>query len=348
MISVIIPVYNVEPYLRKCLDSIVNQTYRDLEILVVDDGSTDGSGAICDSYAEKDERVVVFHTENRGLSAARNLGLDNAKGEWINFLDSDDWMDSEGFEFAISVAEDKKADLVFWGYVKEYENHSIEKHFLWDDLIVFEKEQVRYQLHRRLFGLIGDELSHLEYAYSFDTAWGKLYKAEAIKDKNIRFEDTAVIGTEDALFNAYFMGYANKAVHISKCMNHYRKNINSLTTVFKPSLPTQWGVLYRRMRKYILSNDLPTVFEDALNNRIAIGIVGLGLNILKSQESINQKKRYLSEVICTEEYQDAIKSFDTHPLSMHWKVFFWLVKIKCVNCLYLSLWVMNRIIYQSF
>ena len=162
MISVIIPVYNVEPYLRKCLDSIVNQTYRDLEILVVDDGSTDGSGAICDSYAEKDERVVVFHTENRGLSAARNLGLDNAKGEWINFLDSDDWMDSECFEFAISVAEDKKADLVFWGYVKEYENHSIEKHFPWDDLLVFEKEQVRYQLHRRLFGLIGDELSHLD------------------------------------------------------------------------------------------------------------------------------------------------------------------------------------------
>ena len=80
MISVIVPVYNVEPYVRKCLNSVINQTYRDLEILVIDDGSTDGSGKICDEYAGKDERIKVFHTENRGLSAARNLGLDNAEG----------------------------------------------------------------------------------------------------------------------------------------------------------------------------------------------------------------------------------------------------------------------------
>lgn len=80
MISIIIPVYNVEPYLKKCLDSVVGQTYTDLEILIIDDGSTDGSGAICDEYAEADERIRVFHTENRGLSCARNLGLDNAEG----------------------------------------------------------------------------------------------------------------------------------------------------------------------------------------------------------------------------------------------------------------------------
>ena len=89
MISVIVPVYNVKPYLRKCLDSIVSQTYQDLEILVIDDGSTDGSGKICDEY-KRDQRVRVFHTENAGLSAARNLGLDKAHGEWIEFIDSDD------------------------------------------------------------------------------------------------------------------------------------------------------------------------------------------------------------------------------------------------------------------
>lgn len=92
MISIIVPVYNVEPYLRKCLDSILDQTYRDLEILIIDDGSTDGSGAICDEYAGKDDRIKVFHTENKGLSAARNLGLDNATADWIGFVDSDDWI----------------------------------------------------------------------------------------------------------------------------------------------------------------------------------------------------------------------------------------------------------------
>ena len=98
MISVIVPVYNVEPYLRKCLDSILAQTYRNLEILVIDDGSTDGSGRICDEYAGRDERIKVFHTENHGLSCARNLGLDNANGEWIGFVDSDDWIEPDMYE----------------------------------------------------------------------------------------------------------------------------------------------------------------------------------------------------------------------------------------------------------
>lgn len=100
MISVIVPVYNVEPYLRKCLDSIINQTYRDLEILIIDDGSTDGSDEICDEY-KNDERVRVFHTNNRGLSCARNLGLDTARGDWISFVDSDDWIETDMYDRAI-------------------------------------------------------------------------------------------------------------------------------------------------------------------------------------------------------------------------------------------------------
>src|SRR5690606_22590995 len=89
-VSVIIPVYNTENYLRECLDSILAQTFTDFEVLLINDGSTDSSGKICDEYAEKDSRIKVFHKENGGVSSARNLGLDNAKGEWICFVDSDD------------------------------------------------------------------------------------------------------------------------------------------------------------------------------------------------------------------------------------------------------------------
>ena len=90
MISVIVPVYNVEAYLAQCLDSVLMQTYKDLEILLIDDGSADRSGRICDEYQEKDERIRVFHTENHGLSAARNIGLDHASGAYILLLDSDE------------------------------------------------------------------------------------------------------------------------------------------------------------------------------------------------------------------------------------------------------------------
>ena len=126
MISIIVPVYNVEPYLRKCLDSILDQTYRDLEILIIDDGSTDGSGAICDEYAGKDDRIKVFHTENKGLSAARNLGLDNASGDWIGFVDSDDWIEPDMYEVLLRKAEETGADVVECGCHIDYRATSYE------------------------------------------------------------------------------------------------------------------------------------------------------------------------------------------------------------------------------
>ena len=127
MISIIVPVYNVESYLRKCLDSILAQTYRDLEILVVDDGSTDGSGAICDEYAGKDDRIKVFHTENKGLSCARNLGLDSANGDWIGFVDSDDWIELDMYEVLLRKAEKTGADVVECGVYEEHSDETIKR-----------------------------------------------------------------------------------------------------------------------------------------------------------------------------------------------------------------------------
>lgn len=114
LISVIIPVYNVEKYLRQCLDSVLAQTYANYEVIMVDDGSTDSSGAICDEYVHKDSRFRVIHRENGGLSVARNTGFDDSKGEYVYFLDSDDWIEKETFEKLITVAVDTDAEFVFF------------------------------------------------------------------------------------------------------------------------------------------------------------------------------------------------------------------------------------------
>ena len=118
LISVIVPLYDVESYLRKCLDSIVHQTYRNLEIILVDDGSTDQSGAICDEYANQDTRIKVLHQNSAGVSVARNAGLDAAKGEYVLFVDSDDWIESETCAAALSIAKSKQADIVCFGYTE--------------------------------------------------------------------------------------------------------------------------------------------------------------------------------------------------------------------------------------
>ena len=169
MISVIVPVYNVEPYLRKCLDSIINQIYRDLEIIVVDDGSTDGSGAICDEYKEKDDRIKVFHTANRGLSAARNLGLDNATGDWIGFVDSDDWIEPDMYSALIKCAEETGADLVECGCYTDFASATIERAAIQGT--VTDKEAVE--------SLIRDEIR--------TQVWNKIWKLQLFAE--IRFPE---------------------------------------------------------------------------------------------------------------------------------------------------------------
>ena len=119
LISVIVPVYNVENYLPRCLDSIINQTYTNLEILLVDDGATDNSGKLCDEYAQKDNRIRVFHKENGGVSSARNMGLDNATGEYIAFVDSDDYIDKCMYEIMLNSSVQNNADIVVCGYLSQ-------------------------------------------------------------------------------------------------------------------------------------------------------------------------------------------------------------------------------------
>lgn len=207
MISIIVPVYNVEPYLRKCLDSIIGQTYRDLEILVIDDGSTDQSGKICDEYAERDERIKVFHTENRGLSAARNLGLDEATGEWIGFVDSDDWIESDMYEVLLKKAEETGADVVECGWFKEWANITEEKR--------------RYE----------QELSHLQAiealvcSFFSDNVWNKLWRDHCFS--TIRFPAGRVyedIATTFRVFDA-----AEGICSVDDPMYHYRQRETSLS-----------------------------------------------------------------------------------------------------------------------
>ena len=117
LISVIIPVYNVEEYLRECIDSVLNQTFSDFEVILVNDGSTDSSGEICDEYVEKDERVTVIHQKNGGLSVARNIGLSEANGKYVYFLDSDDYISENALKTLLDIAENDNSDIVFFDAV---------------------------------------------------------------------------------------------------------------------------------------------------------------------------------------------------------------------------------------
>lgn len=343
-ISIIIPVYNVENYLNQCLESVVNQTYQNLEIIVINDGSTDNSAKICDEFAYKDNRIIVIHKENGGISSARNIGIEKSSGEYIMFLDSDDWIELNTCEIALKIAEEQSADVVFWPYIREFTNTSKKKKLFDGDFIVFDGYEVKKKLHRRMIGIIDDELSKPENADAIVTVWGKLYRSHLIKKNNIRFVDTNIIGSsEDALFNLYVFKYVRKAVYISKYLYHYRRNnISSFTTIYNENLFHQWFNLFDLMNKYIKDHNLGEEYYQALSNRIALGIIGLGINETNNKKGHLSRIRNIKKILSNNKYRNAFSKLRLKYFPLHWKIFFFFAKINCSILIYMFLLLIDR------
>lgn len=211
-ISIVIPIYNAEKYLEECLDSILRQTFSDFEVVMVDDGSQDCSSAICMRYAEADERFVYIYKENGGVSSARNKGIEHAKGEWVCFVDADDWIKKEYLETMLSKAETESAGLVVCSYESEYHNVTTDN----DEPVVMNKENMVNFLY----------LTN-KYGYQ-GYIWNKMFCRDIIMQKDIRFDENARFN-EDRLFCLqYVCEMSGKAVFLKNKLYHYCKRENSV------------------------------------------------------------------------------------------------------------------------
>lgn len=198
LISIIVPVYNSEKYLAQCLDSILNQGFKDFEVLLVDDGSTDGSGAICDEYALLDSRIRVFHKTNGGASSARNYGISHSNGEWITFVDSDDVLLANGLQELATHASDT-VDMVWGGYE------------LWD-----ENNELKYRIPDRISEVLTNEegtemLFFPRYYRYLGYSVGRLFRRSVIVSSNISFDED-IFYNEDRLFCTRFMCSSDKGI----------------------------------------------------------------------------------------------------------------------------------------
>ena len=183
-VSVIVPVYNVEKYLERCIESLINQTFDDIEIIALNNGSTDKSLDILNYYAHKDKRIRVINNKNIGVSKSRNIGIEEAKGEYIVFVDSDDWIDSNMIYILYDTISDNNCDLVMCTYIREFSNHSKEKVFKLPEVNLYVHDEVKNELLRRLVGPIEEELANPEYLDALGTVWAKMYNASILKEKN--------------------------------------------------------------------------------------------------------------------------------------------------------------------
>ena len=237
MISVIVPVYNVEAYLPKCVDSILAQTYKTLEIILVEDGTKDSSGKICDEYAKKDSRIRVVHKENGGLSSARNAGMDIARGDYFGFVDSDDWIEPEFYETMLSAAQKHDADLVCCGRF-DVDGVTGEKTVG----LCHPKEEVisAMEMLGRVF--VWDNCD--------SAAWDKLYRRELFDE--IRYP--LGVYSEDVAIFYKLMEKANRVALVPKPMYNYLHRENSITTAKLSEktfhYPNHTAVIYPYIREH--------------------------------------------------------------------------------------------------
>ena len=212
-ISIIVPVYNSEKYLEECIKSILNQTFADFELILIDDGSDDSSGLICDKYAEKDKRIIVVHQENKGICGARNAGLDIARGKYIGFSDSDDYMHSQMYEYLYTAITGSNSDIACCYCKLVYDDsYKDEKKIRFDY-----KEVDKKFMYKNLYSNSGND-------YQYMAIWNKLIDRNLFN--NIRFSDE---GNEDLFVNNILLNKAQKIVFIESELYFWRQHMGSVS-----------------------------------------------------------------------------------------------------------------------
>lgn len=319
-ITVIIPVYNVEPYLHQCLDSVINQTYQNLEIIIVDDGSPDRCGEICDEYALKDSRIQVIHKKNGGLSAARNDALKKVTGEWISFVDSDDWCELDLYEKVIEKACESQAEIVMFSLFRNLPNSE-------ERISAFDRD-FETSDRKTISSLQYSALSYRYNPYPSASLWGqgfpwdKLFKTSLIKDHNLRFAEN-IRANEDVIFNIHAFQHATKVKFFDLPLYHWRLNPESIGHKYTADRPEVDQEIYEEMIRIGEEYNLPNEYYQAVDVRTVENVIRMGRRCFfhrERKESFPNKIKFATQVLHTEPFYSAYKLADKKKLSKSGKL----------------------------
>ena len=317
-VSIIVPVYNSEKYLSKCLNSIITSTYQDLEVIVVNDGSTDNSLNILRSFMHKDKRIHIFSQQNLGQSVARARGVKESTGDYIWFVDSDDWIAPESIEYCLKYMNCGN-DVIMFGFYRYY-GKSTKPSALMDENIEL-TGVAKENFIRKLIGPIGTELRR---PYSFNDLnfiWNKIFKRNVIN--NVDFLSNKEKRGEDLLTVLQAFNYADSITYIDKFLYYYNKeNENSVTSVYDKKDFKLSKTLFIKLYNYICGKlDKEKCFE-ALKNREVVSMLGFVRNIVRSDLTRSKKYEELQKIFDDKEYMKAFESFDYSYLPLIWRIFY--------------------------
>ena len=312
LVSIIIPVYNVEKYLDRCIQSVFQQSYKKLEIILIDDGSPDSCPRLCDIYGKNDKRVKVLHKKNEGLGLARNSGLALATGKYVLFIDSDDYLSEKMVEKLVYQAELMNADIVYCGYFYETSNHK------WIEVRDFEKEQT----------FKGNDIDAVSLAFITNqnklkvrlqrTVWHALYSKALIDDEDIRFPSERQIPSEDLIFQSRISKFANIISFIPDCLYYYCLNNNSITMNFKKD---------RYLKLVNEKNELLRIYSNKgvdryINNLYFVSIKSYFYNLIEQKILLFLKKNKIIKEVVIDMHRDCINHLEPGLFSKAEKIFY--------------------------
>lgn len=311
LISIIVPVYNVEKYLNKCIDSIISQTYKNLEIILVDDGSPDNCGTICDEYADRDNRIKVIHKENGGVSSARNIGIKKSNGNWIVFVDADDWIEESYCKNMLNTAMQNEADVVLCGYNRVVGN-KIEK-------IDILKDTCKYDSHEYLIKTLNPQTG-------FGFVSRKIIKKDIIKE--IEFDTEIEVG-EDALFNIMMSKNIKKAIVLDEILYNYRINENSVVKRFDVNYEKKYKKAMLKIKEHINKNGNQQEVLQNYYNFVAFHVMLIAVNYCYNPLNKEKNKIGIMRKICNEsEFKECIKKSNYENISLTRKITLFTLKYK--------------------
>ena len=312
--SVVVPIYKVEKYLPRCIDSLIGQTLKDIEIILVDDGSPDGSPAICDEYAAKDSRIKVIHKKNGGVSAARNDGIALATGEWVICFDSDDWAEADACESLYKAGEESGADVVIADIYRVMGGQKTYCQLFENEFEFTSREDIK-DVVISVFYPRCSPLTHKGSTTGFGGPWNKAVRRSLIAEHGLRF-NTELLGVyDDRMFalNAYVR--AAKVKYIHKPVYNYVLVENSITRVYKPHIIELNEVIFRIFSDYANEHykgdsDVNKAYNALVINRLYDAFIECLFNA-KNPAPWSERKQQIRNLIGREPYKTAVKGAKT-------------------------------------
>ena len=304
-VSIVLAVYNVENYLPKCMDSLLCQTLRDIEIVAVDDGSTDSSGLILDDYALRDPRVIVIHQPNAGVSAARNAGIARSAGEYVAFVDGDDWTEPDMCEHAVRHAMETGADLIMYSNFFNYPDREARTAMFAGDARLFRQEQIA-----DIQNLIVDsELAEPGFTSNATFVWAKLWRRETLAHKPGGWFTEGLAWGEDQLFNLNGLEHVRLAAYTSRALYHYRVSRQSVTRAFRPDRLEMYGRYLDELGKFAAGKGGQSKLAEAYRKRVVFTLilaVRMHFNNPENRMPLRRKAAELKALMCSEPYASAL------------------------------------------